>query len=106
MSATWERELLQELHRGRKSRNRDFGEFQSPTLRRVWKGYRRLVSLARELRRPDVESCVLSDGEGGERGIEVVLETLRYRRRVRLTPEELDFLHLEMGVSPSTVAGP
>lgn len=89
--------LLSDLHAGLTSRNRDYEGFQEPEARRVLAGYRRLKSLARELRRADVEVRVQRARQSDEAAVEVRVRGLRYHRLVCLSLQELDFLRTHMG---------
>lgn len=88
--------LLRDLFAGRTSRNRDFERFRDPAARRVLSGYRRLLSLARELAEPGVEASVERAGGGVELAVEVRIRGLGYHRLAVLTAWEFALLREEM----------
>ncbi|MBI5445877.1 MAG: hypothetical protein HY900_32260 [Deltaproteobacteria bacterium] len=59
--------------------------------------YRRLRSLARELRREGAEARLRASVGSGEARVEVLIPAVRYRRVVLLAPWELEFLLVELG---------
>jgi len=94
--------LLQDLHCGRTSRNRDLEGFAEPARRRVLSGYRRVKALVRDLRRPGVDVHARWVENPGHLAVAVEDTRLRYRRVVLLAPWEAEFLETlaEPGATP------
>lgn len=84
--------LLRELLSGYTSRNREVERFSRGPARSVYKLFRMLHSLKREVTTPGTRAWV---AEGGE-GLEVRVEALDYSRSVRLLPWQLEFFLEEM----------
>ncbi len=87
--------LLRDLFRGATSRNREFERFQRPEARRVLQGYRRLRSLLREVRRPDVETRARWVDGSSRLAVAVEQSRFGYRRLVFLDAWEGEFLLTE-----------
>ncbi len=84
-------DLLHEFHRGRLSRNRAFERFQDPTVRRTWRLYRTLWSLARDLAEPGTRVRVRDHGNPAGRALVVERPCHRYRRVVLVPDWALGF---------------
>ena len=91
MDAREKRCLLQDLHLGRTSRNKEFGRFCEPQARAVLNAHRRLRSLLGELVDPGVRATVRAL-EDGRVQVTARRPALRYRRVLVLEPWEAEFL--------------
>jgi hypothetical protein len=92
--------LLRELFRGYTSRNKEPERFSSGPERGTYKLYRLLVALKYEIMLPKTAAW-LEQGQGSGADVEgamveVRVESLRYRRRIRLACWQLDFFLDEM----------
>ncbi len=92
MSPDERRCLLDDLHCGRTSRNRDLERFGRPEYRSVLSGYRRVKTLLGEAGRPGVRFRARWLGGGERLAVAVEDGKLRYRRIVFLSPWEAAFL--------------
>jgi hypothetical protein len=92
MSPDERRTLLDDLHGGRTSRNREVERFARPECRRVLSAYRRVRALLREAARPGVQVQVR--WLEGRQCLAVAVEdaALRYRRVLFLYSWEAAFL--------------
>ena len=88
--------LLRELFRGYTSRNKEPERFSSGPERGTYKLYRLLVALKHEIMLPKTSAWLEQGGGVEEAMVEVRVESLRYRRRIKLACWQLDFFLDEM----------
>ncbi len=92
MDSAQRRALLDDLHRGRTSRNRDLERFAEPEGRRVLAAYRRVKGVLADLSRPGGSARVRWLEAPERLAVAVEVPPLRYRRELVLTPWEAEFL--------------
>lgn len=110
MSPNERRSLLDDLHSGRTSRNRELERFGRHDCRAVLSGYRRVKALLGEAGRPGVRFRARWLEGGARLAVAVEDPKLRYRRVVFLSSWEAAFLASvagsAAGLPPGALRGP
>ena len=88
--------LLRALYAGRTSRNREYARFATPSGRRLHHSYRLLRALRAEIAFPGAKAWI-EPARGDGSSVTVGVAGLRYRRVVRLSRWEAEFLLRDMG---------